>query len=564
MFNNEKKQDFKSQERRPIDETVSATFSKIKKSYTLVSKKRVETWKGIIILAFIAGIAMTSIWFVNNQEFSTISKADDDIISNTASVVYQDANSNSYGPTSSNTVLTTITETADTTPPAVIANFSAGNSTTVSIALRWTAPGDDNDTGTATSYDIRYSTSDITEANWSSAIQVTGEPTPSVTGALENYITVGLSSSTTYYFAVKSLDEVPNTSGLSNVVSATTASSDNGGGGGGGGDTSDTTPPDKPDNFTATSAKSQIQLVWTNPTNSDFVRVKILRKKGGAPTAYNDSAAEIVYEGTAEEYTDTGLSSGITYHYAIFAYDTNLNYSSILTVSAQTKDEDNNGQNYPDGTLLKISGSFKIYVIINQKKKWIPTPEVFETLGYQWGNITVLDKTALNNIPNYEDNLIRAIGNYKVYLVVNGISRHIPNPEIFLNYGFVWEDVTDVPQSTIDKYQKAYLIRESKQGTIYYLRNDGIKKWIRSPEIFASYGNKWEDVQVISKPEMDSYPESNLIQLAGDDKIYLLEENTKRWITSARIFNTRKLNWNYIISVNEMEFEWYKTGGEVK
>ena len=99
MLNNDKEQNFESQERRPVDETVSNTFSKIKRSYALVSKKRIKTWKGIIILAFFAGIAATSIWFVNNQEFSTISKADDDIISNTASVVYQDANSNSYGPT---------------------------------------------------------------------------------------------------------------------------------------------------------------------------------------------------------------------------------------------------------------------------------------------------------------------------------------------------------------------------------------------------------------------------------------------------------------------------------
>ena len=120
MFNDDKKRDFKSQETRPVDKLASGTFSKIKKSYALVSKKRVETWKGIIILAFMAGIAATSIWFVNNQEYSTISKADDSVVSNTASVSYQDTNSNSYGPTSSNTVSTTIIEIADTTSPSTI------------------------------------------------------------------------------------------------------------------------------------------------------------------------------------------------------------------------------------------------------------------------------------------------------------------------------------------------------------------------------------------------------------------------------------------------------------
>jgi len=203
----------------------------------------------------------------------------------------------------------------------------------------------------------------------------------------------------------------------------------------GGGFYTDTTPPSIPDEFTATPVESQITLTWNNPTDSDFVRVKILRKENEAPTIHNDETATIIYEGTDEEYTDINLDNNKIYHYAIFAYDQKPNYSEILSISAQSETgkatiEIPNGTAplYPDGTLIKIPESFKVYVIINQKKKWIPTPEVFETLGYQLGNITIITKTVLNKIPNYEDNLIRAIGNYKVYLVVNGISRHLPNP----------------------------------------------------------------------------------------------------------------------------------------
>ena len=219
---------------------------------------------------------------------------------------------------------------------------------------------------------------------------------------------------------------------------------------------------------------------------------------------------------------------------------------------------------YPDGTLIKIPSSFKVYIIINQKRKWIPTPEVFETLGYQWTNIIIITKTKLNRIPNYEDNLIRAHNNYKVYLVVNGIQRHIPNPEIFLDYGFSWDDVVDVPQGTIDQYQKAYLIRESRQGKIYYLREDKIKKHIPNPEVFASYNNKWEDIQVISKREMESYVESNLIQLEGDNKIYLIENGLKRYISNADAFNRNGFKWERVVRVNEVEYNCYGDGEGVR
>ncbi len=94
--------------------------------------------------------------------------------------------------------------------------------TATSVTLHWTAPGDDSTSGTAAQYDIRYSTSPITLANWDSATQVTGEPSPQVAGSAESFTVNGLNPSTTYYFAIRAADEVPNWSGLSNVISVQT------------------------------------------------------------------------------------------------------------------------------------------------------------------------------------------------------------------------------------------------------------------------------------------------------------------------------------------------------
>jgi hypothetical protein len=92
-----------------------------------------------------------------------------------------------------------------------------------SATLTWTAPGDDGDVGTAAQYDLRYSTSPITPANWDSATPVTGEPTPAAAGATESFTVLGLQPNTMYYFAIKTADEVFNWSDLSNVPSITTS-----------------------------------------------------------------------------------------------------------------------------------------------------------------------------------------------------------------------------------------------------------------------------------------------------------------------------------------------------
>jgi hypothetical protein len=111
---------------------------------------------------------------------------------------------------------------SDTTPPAVVTDLTVTSVTTDSITLTWTAVGDDGNIGTASTYDIRYSTSSITEANWDSATQVAGEPAPKPAGSAESFTITGLSPGTTYYFALKTADGVPNWSELSNVVQVTT------------------------------------------------------------------------------------------------------------------------------------------------------------------------------------------------------------------------------------------------------------------------------------------------------------------------------------------------------
>src|SRR3989339_24129 len=118
---------------------------------------------------------------------------------------------------------TTLNPPADIIAPAQI-TLSAGSATQTAITLSWTAVGDDGTISTATSYDIRYSLAQITDANWGSATPVTGEPTPKAAGGSETKVINGLTENTQYYFAIKAGDEIPNMGPLSNIASARTLS----------------------------------------------------------------------------------------------------------------------------------------------------------------------------------------------------------------------------------------------------------------------------------------------------------------------------------------------------
>jgi hypothetical protein len=106
--------------------------------------------------------------------------------------------------------------------PSAIVDLVADSSTSSSVTLSWTSPGDDKDVGTAAKYDVRYSTSHIDSSNWAAATECTGEPSPQVAGTSQSFVVTGLDENTTYHFVVRTSDERPNWSGISNEASSKT------------------------------------------------------------------------------------------------------------------------------------------------------------------------------------------------------------------------------------------------------------------------------------------------------------------------------------------------------
>ncbi len=108
---------------------------------------------------------------------------------------------------------------ADTTAPETITTLTATQGiNSGEMILGWTAPGDDGNVGTAASYNLRWSSSSITDANFASATQVAGLPVPKAAGSAETFTVAGLTPGTTLFFAVKASDEAGNISALSNVA----------------------------------------------------------------------------------------------------------------------------------------------------------------------------------------------------------------------------------------------------------------------------------------------------------------------------------------------------------
>lgn len=111
----------------------------------------------------------------------------------------------------------------DVTAPGAISTLAATTTGPRTVRLDWTTVGDDGATGTATSYDVRYSTTPITTlAEFMAATSAGAAPAPLIAGMPQSMTVSALAPNTLYYFAMRVSDEVPNVGGLSNVPTATT------------------------------------------------------------------------------------------------------------------------------------------------------------------------------------------------------------------------------------------------------------------------------------------------------------------------------------------------------
>lgn len=108
----------------------------------------------------------------------------------------------------------------DYVPPAQVLDLIPTAATTESVTLRWTAPGNNGLEGRAAVYDLRYSTSPLSDGTWDVAVPVTGLPAPKEAGSEEEFTVVGLEAERMHYFGLKTADESPNWSSLSNVANA--------------------------------------------------------------------------------------------------------------------------------------------------------------------------------------------------------------------------------------------------------------------------------------------------------------------------------------------------------
>lgn len=231
-------------------------------------------------------------------------------LQSSSALMYSGTTSGTSGatrPTSVNISITYIKQ-IDNTPPTAPSSFTA-TAGDEQVTLSWTNPSDLDFIGVEIRRSLVSNPNSVTD----------GESvyTGSGTSKVDSDVTGG----TEYFYAIFAQDSSSNWS----VPATDTATPAITGG-------ADTTAPSAPSGFSATAGDGEVVLNWTNPTDSDFVAVQIMRSTVASPTIVTDGLWVYTNNGTTE--TDTNVSNNMTYYYSIFARDADQNWSVAATALA--------------------------------------------------------------------------------------------------------------------------------------------------------------------------------------------------------------------------------------
>lgn len=223
--------------------------------------------------------------------------------------------------------------TTDETAPAAVLDLAVDSISSGGMFLSWTASGDDEEEGTAATYQLRYgTTSTILTADWDNATAATSLPEPAVSGEIEAYHLTGLDPGVNYHIGLKVVDEANNVSSLSNIVSAPTPSA-----------TDELSPAAVVDLGVDSVTYNAAFLSWTASGDDGL--------KGTATTyqmRYGTDSANLVNDwnsatvatmlptpamsGMTETYQLNELTSGDTYYAALKVLDEAANVSDLSNI----------------------------------------------------------------------------------------------------------------------------------------------------------------------------------------------------------------------------------------
>ena len=162
------------------------------------------------------------------------------------------------------------------------------------------------------------------------------------------------------------------------------------------------------------------------------------------------------------------------------------------------------------------------------------------------------------SLENSDIQFIKAKEDEKVYLNLNGFRLWLNKPDVFEGVGGVWDSIVNLG-STIQEMPLVKFIRAEGDEKVYLVSKNGSIRHMLSQAMIDSYG-KFDEIITVGKEIINALPKNYLIRAQGGEKVYLLDQKIKRWITSPQILEKLNFGFSDVVEVKLEEIKSYAEG----
>lgn len=221
------------------------------------------------------------------------------------------------------------------------------------------------------------------------------------------------------------------------------------------------------------------------------------------------------------------------------------------------------GMSFEDGTLVKAKDGKDIYLIMNNKKLYIPSLKILEVLGFKSNQVQEVSKDILDKLAS-QPLIVKVHG--REYFEIVGESKKPLSPQEFDSKKYDDAAVYVIPKQTLDKIpdDKALIQAPAptfkdgdlvKAGNDIFLIMNNKKIYIPAISVFNALGFEMKNVREIDKAILDKLESHPLILITPEKKgkYFEVRGEYKRTLMDGE-FEQRKLDLKCVYNVNALRF----------
>ena len=234
---------------------------------------------------------------------------------------------------------------------------------------------------------------------------------------------------------------------------------------------------------------------------------------------------------------------------------------------------------HPNGTLLKSSGP-AIWMLRDGVLWPVASADAFITRAF-WSEIVTPSDSQLASYPNlgigWRDGVLLDVGG-AVYIVSNGLRRHIVSPEVFEGLGLSWSNIMAVGNAAAAVHPLGSPVTgaavpvdgmfvKKADSTAVYLIVNGNARWVVSEMAFNSYHAAPAEIATITAGQLAAVPagpgagfRDGILISTSDGKVWAISDGRRRWITSPAAFLALGYEFADILSITDAEAQVHPEG----